>query len=103
MLADVPFVPRLPFGYSPYVSIGYSDVWVFIVDVRVAVVAVVVLLSPHVAAGSSKVIQRGAEDCAHVLVVAHCSVIRIVLNRHADQRHATAPSYARQEAEGEGG
>ncbi len=91
MLADVPLVPRLPLCHASYVRAGHSDIRILLVDIRVAVVAIVVLLPPHVAAGTSQEVQGGAKDRAHVLVVAHGSVIRVVLNGHADQRHAAAP------------
>ncbi len=103
MLADVPLVAGLPLGHASDVRVCHSDVGVFFVDVRVAVVPVVVLLPPHVAANTRKIIKRGAKERADVLVVAHGAVVCVVLNGDAYERHAAPPGYRREEAQGERG
>ena len=103
MLADVPLVARLPLGHASDVRVRHSDVGVFVVNVRVAVVPVVVLLPPHIAASTTKIIQRGAKDRTDVLVVAHRAVVCVVLNGDSYKRHAASPGNGREEAQGERG
>ncbi len=101
MLADVPLVPRLPLCHASDICVGHSNVGVFVVDVGVTVVAVVMLLSPHVAAGTRQIVQSCAKHRAHMLVVAHGAVVGVVLNGNAYERHAASPSDGREEAQGE--
>ena len=48
---------------SPNVCVSHPDIRVLLVYVGVAVVAVVVLLPPHVTAGTAKVVEGGAKYC----------------------------------------
>ena len=63
MLADMPRVPRLPLSHAPDICARDPYVWILLVYVGVAVVAVVVLLPPHVTAGTAKVVEGGAKHC----------------------------------------
>ena len=48
---------------SPNICVSHPDIRVLLVYVGVAVVAVVVLLPPHVTAGTAKVVEGGAKHC----------------------------------------